>query len=79
MPKCWRISTTTGERTAGGDYGYATVWSPTLDELIWGIPIVPVSDDETVTISFIRTSKTRIFCLHSVPKSDVSKRTFMPK
>ena len=28
MPKYWRISTTTGERTAGGDYGYATVWVP---------------------------------------------------
>ena len=28
MPKYWRISTTTGERTAGGDYDYATVWVP---------------------------------------------------
>ena len=49
-----------------------------IDELIWGY-LVPVSEDENVTISFIRTSKTRIICLYGVPKSDVSKCTFMPK
>ncbi len=31
MPKYWRISTTTGERTAGGDHGYAAVWRPIPD------------------------------------------------
>ena len=73
MPKYWRISTKTGERTAGGDYGYAIVWVPystasdarlTASSPIscFGRYLVPVSDDENVTISFSRTSKTRIFC-----------------
>ena len=31
MPKYWRISTSTGERTTGGDYGYAAVWVPMPD------------------------------------------------
>ena len=73
MPKYWRISTSTGERTSSGDYGYATVWVPyntasdarltaSSPTSCFGRYLVPVSDDENVTISFSRTSKTQIFC-----------------
>ena len=56
MPKYWRISTSTGERTTGGDYGYATVWVPyntasdarltaSSPTSCFGRYLVPVSDD----------------------------------
>ena len=64
MPKYWRISTTTGERTAGGDYDYATVWVP-----------YSTASDARLTANI----KNADILLTLPPKSDVSKRTFMPK